>query len=89
MKQDPRHADLLAQSMTLTDANPVATPGVKDPEAEYQLDKRDEIPPVTQLSDPPTKPGEMRDSVVGPNSQILSMINATVQNKCVSFSSKC
>ena len=89
---DPRHADLLAQSMTLTDANSVATPGVKDPEAEYQLDKRDEISPVTQLADPcldiPAKSGGMHHSVVDPNSPMPSMVNAMVQNKCVSFSSK-
>ena len=89
---DPRHADLLAQSMTLTDANSVATPGVKDPEAEYQLDKRDEISPVTQLAEPcpdiPARSGGMHSSVTNPNSQMPSMVNAMVQNKCVSFSSK-
>ena len=82
---DPRHADLLAQSMTLTDANSVATPGVKDPQAEYQLDKRDEISPVIQLADPchdiPAKSGGMHHSVVDPNSPMPSMVNAMVQNK--------
>ena len=59
---DPRHTELLAQSLGLTDSNAVATPGVKDPEAEYALDKRNEIAPVTNLSQPggPPLEGERR-----------------------------
>ena len=44
---DPRHVDLLAQSMDMSSANSVGTPGVKDPEPDYAAVKGDEIEPVT------------------------------------------
>ena len=39
---DPRHVDLLSGSLGLTDANSVLTPGVKDPEPDYQAEKTHE-----------------------------------------------
>ena len=39
---DPRHVDLLAGALGLTAANSVTTPGVKDPEPDYQAEKHDE-----------------------------------------------
>ena len=39
---DPRHVDLLAGSLGLTAANSVLTPGVKDPNPDYQSSKTNE-----------------------------------------------
>ena len=48
---DPRHTDLLAESLNLTKANAVGTPGVKDPEPDYSATKQDECGPSTGLGD--------------------------------------
>ena len=39
---DPRHVDLLASSMGLSQSNSVSTPGIKDPDPDYDLVKNDE-----------------------------------------------
>jgi hypothetical protein len=39
---DPRHVDLLSSSLGLTAANSVATPGVKDPNPDYESQKENE-----------------------------------------------
>ena len=39
---DPRHVDLLASSLGLTSANSVSTPGVKDPNPDYEAQKENE-----------------------------------------------
>ena len=39
---DPRHVDLLSNYLGLTASNAVLTPGVKDPEPDYQAQKLDE-----------------------------------------------
>ena len=39
---DPRHVDLLSSSLGLTSANAVATPGVKDPNPDYDAEKQNE-----------------------------------------------
>ena len=39
---DPRHVDLLSSSLGLTSANSVATPGVKDPNPDYDSQKENE-----------------------------------------------
>ena len=44
---DPRHVDLLSQSMALDQANPVVTPGLKDPNPNYESIKEDDMPPIT------------------------------------------
>ena len=46
---DPRHADIMMASMGLTSANAALTPGVKEPEADYESDKRDEATATTFL----------------------------------------
>ena len=40
---DPRHVDLLASSMGLCEANKVSTPGTKDPVADYDAAKTEEV----------------------------------------------
>ena len=47
---DPRHVDLLANSLGLTASNAVLTPGVKDPNPDYQSAKSDEAVPMTKIS---------------------------------------
>ena len=47
---DPRHIDLLASSMGLSTSHAVATPGTKEPEADYEAVKTTECP------DRPTTP---------------------------------
>ena len=39
---DPRHVDLLVQSLGLTSANALSTPGVKDPVPDYDAVKHNE-----------------------------------------------
>ena len=46
---DPRHVDLLSQSMSLEGANSVVTPGIKDPEPSYDASKNDDMPPSENL----------------------------------------
>ena len=48
---DPRHTDLLSESLSLTEAKAVATPGSKDPEPDYDMVKTDESSAVIDLSD--------------------------------------
>lgn len=48
---DPRHVDLLANSMGLTLSNAVSTPGVEDPEPDYAAQKSTE-PEDISLSNP-------------------------------------
>ena len=42
---DPRHVDLLAGSLGLSASNSVLTPGVKDPNPDYDSQKHDELQP--------------------------------------------
>ena len=48
---DPRHTDLLAQSLNLSTSNSVSTPGQKDAEPCYEGVKDDEIAPVNNFND--------------------------------------
>ena len=48
---DPRHTDLLLSSMNLTESNSVATPGVKDPEADYDAVKHNESSSQPRIND--------------------------------------
>ena len=43
---DPRHVDLLVESLGLTQANSVATPGAKEPIANYDAQKHHEDDPL-------------------------------------------
>ena len=47
---DPRHVDLLSQSLGLGAANAVLTPGVKDPTPDYEAQKGDEAQPADKLA---------------------------------------
>ena len=47
---DPRHVDLLASSLGLTAANAVLTPGVKDPNPDYNASKANEEIPASKIS---------------------------------------
>ena len=49
---DPRHVDILKHSINLEDGNSVASPGIKESEPDYGMIKTDEIPQVTNLSEP-------------------------------------
>ena len=46
---DPRHVDLLSQSLGLTSANSVLTPGVKEPSPDYEAQKADESQPDNMI----------------------------------------
>ena len=46
---DPRHVDLLSQSLGLTASNAVLTPGVKDPNPDYSAQKEDESQPPDSM----------------------------------------
>ena len=43
---DPRHVDLLVESLGLTQANSVATPGAKEPTADYNAQEHHEDDPL-------------------------------------------
>ena len=47
---DPRHVDLLSQSLGLTASNSVLTPGVKEPTPDYDALKEDESQPSNKIS---------------------------------------
>ena len=68
---DPRHAELLAQSLGLSSSNSVATPSVKDPTADYEAIKTNEIPQVTGFSD---EAGEMREVIEKKTCSLLGAI---------------
>ena len=51
---DPRHVDLLGQSLGLSASNSVLTPGVKDPTPDYDAEKSDECQPPAQIQ--PSEP---------------------------------
>ena len=55
---DPRHTDLLSESLSLSEAKAVATPGSKDPEPDYDMIKTDESNAAIGLS------GEIGDSKI-------------------------
>ena len=61
---DPRHADLLLSSMGLTASNSVATPGIKDPEADYAATKNDESSerPRLDMGSEASHGGEQKDA---------------------------
>ena len=48
---DPRHVDLLLKSLGLTDANSVLTPGVKDIDPNYELEKTNESSELIKIDD--------------------------------------
>ena len=45
---DPRHVDLLVESLGLTQANSVANPGAKEPTADYDAQKHHEDDPLPE-----------------------------------------
>ena len=53
-----RNTDLLSESLSLSEAKAVATPGSKDPEPDYDMVKTDENDAVMDLS------GEVGDSKI-------------------------
>ena len=61
---DPRHADLLLSSMGLTASNSVATPGIKDPEADSAATKNDESSerPRLDMGSEASHGGEQKDA---------------------------
>ena len=71
---NPRHAELLAQSLGLSSSNSVATPGVKDPTADYEAIKTNEIPQVTGFSD---EAGEMREVIEKKTCSLLDVCDDT------------
>ena len=67
---DPRHAELLSESMGLTSANAVSTPGQKDPEPDYTAVKGDEGSATMQYGD-----ADASDGATGITNAIFTVKN--------------
>ena len=67
---DPRHVDLLAKSMGLTLANAVATPGVKDPNPDYEAVKTEESDAINCADFPVPKTDDVINSLRPRDSRI-------------------
>ena len=79
---DPRHVDLLSSSLGLTSANSVATPGVKDPNPDYDSQKENEPENL-----PLETPGQHGTRIVaGITTDMVSVLQTGGTSKTVTFS---